>query len=554
MVQNLRFDQIPQQSALYLSYLSLSPKALAFYQHQGPTLAILEKKSRSAPSQAASRQEMASILRRQNEAFGCGERTLLNIEDLRCEDAVAILTGQQVGLFTGPLYTIYKAITAIRIADELRSRGLRAIPIFWMDAEDHDLAEVTHLRTTGPQPPARAFDFKSVLFPDSEPSSRSVGSLEFPESIRGAVTEYVNQLPDSGWREEIRAHLESACSPGTTFCRSFAEIMAKVLVNYGLVLFDPQDIAAKKLVGPIFSKAAAGAEALYSALVARNHELESAGFHAQVSLVENSTTLFFLDGGARKPVTREGGGFALKNASGQFSREEMIRLAETAPEQFSPNVLLRPIIQDFLFPTIAYVGGPAEVAYFAQIEVLYRFFDRPMPVIWPRASFTLLEPVVAQTMERHHIDMADILRGRNHLMQKIVHSSSRENGAAILVRLRERLDRGFAELQAEILALDASLVAALENAKKKVLHNIDNLQAKAVKREAQLSSSILTEVQTLLDSCFPEMTLQERQAGVHSFLAHYGPTLVDRLYSLVSLDEFVHQVITLNAIETPPTA
>jgi bacillithiol biosynthesis cysteine-adding enzyme BshC len=540
---DIPFHTIPHQSALFLNYLECSPAALRFYQ-QAPTFASLEKSIRTRLNGARlPRQKVAAILRRQNKGYGCDLETLKQIDELENPDCVAIVTGQQVGLFTGPLYTIYKALTAIRLAQNLRKRGIRAVPVFWMETEDHDLAEVTRRTVLKSDSSLQSIDFRDILF-DELPVG-SVGSIRFPEKIAQGVQKYLDCLPDGIGKAETKAQIEAACRPGTSFAQSFAELLSHILAGQGLMLFDPHDPEVKRLSSAVFQTALRDGRAIRTALVRRNGDLESSGFHSQVNVLDNSTVLFFIENGERRALEQRDSGFGLKNTNRTFGLDELLDYAGEAPEKFSPNVLLRPLVQDHLFPTAAYVGGSAELAYFAQIEVLYEMYDCPMPVLWPRDSFTLIEPEIGTEMDRMGIEFPDCFQGKRHLAQKAVHASGYSQAAANLDSMQERLDRVLTEIKPELQAVEAPLAQALETARRKILHNVQHLKSQVTRFEGTRNSSISNSVDLVLTHCYPNSNLQERELGIYHFLARYGSSLLNDIRSLMETGNFEHHVIRL---------
>ncbi len=295
--QTLPFRKIPGHSKIFLDYLDLGADPLPFYRSP-PTLASLEQIAGSdLPALDFPRRELAAILRRQNAAIGMGARTRQNIDDLERADCTAVVTGQQVGLFAGPMYTIYKALTAIHIADELSSRGVRAVPLFWMECEDHDLAEVTHITALDADSIVHRLEFTDRLFGDSRELAQSVGSRILPESIRQVVAEYSSFLPAGEFRAGTRGLLDAAYAPGTALAGAFSRLMAGLLGRYGLIFFDPSDAEAKLLAAPLFHRALSEAGEIQDALRERSLKLEAAGFHAQVSVSDHSIPLFFQDDG-----------------------------------------------------------------------------------------------------------------------------------------------------------------------------------------------------------------------------------------------------------------
>jgi bacillithiol synthase len=544
-VQDIPFRRIPHQSELFLSYLDSSASALRFYQHV-PTIENIEQMARSSLANLnLHRNELASILRRQNESYSCGAETLNRIGELEKADCVAVVTGQQVGLFTGPLYTIYKALTAIRLSEELNKRGVRAVPVFWLETEDHDLPEVTHRTILDSASALHSVDYRNILFKEVEQSRGSVGSIKFPESIREAVGDYVSHLSDSAWKTEVRQQLESTYRPGTTIAQSFAQLLTQILGGSGLILFDPKDPEAKRLTSAVYQKALIEADAIREALLKRNRELEVSGFHAQVSVLENSTVLFFYQDGARCALEKRDSAFGLKNSEATFTLDELLNYAKQTPEKFSPNVLLRPLIQDHLFPTVAYVGGSAELAYFAQIGVLYRIFSRPMPVIWPRNSLTLIEPGIGGEMDRLDISLEDCFQGKPFLIEKALRNSGLSEAASNIEQLENRIDRVLTEIRPEMESVDLTLAQALDTARRKILHNVQHIKSHVIRQEAAQSSAAMNAVDLLMNNCFPNATLQERELGIQHFWVRYGPSLMDEIASSLEPGCFSHRVLRL---------
>ena len=544
-VQELAYSCIPFQSALFLSYLEFSPSALRFYQ-DAPTIENLERMAREkSASLQVPRSQIASILRRQNESFACDSITKDNIDELEKEGCAAIVTGQQVGVFGGPLYTIYKALTAVHIAETLNKRGIRAVPVFWMETEDHDLQEVTHLTFLDLHSSIQSLDYRETLFKGSKLPVGPVGSLKFPESIRDAVSDFLLLMPDSPWLSEIRHQLDAAYRPGSTFALSFGRLLSQILRGTGLIFFDPHDSEAKHLVSAVFQKSLHESDSFREALLQRNQELQSAGFHSQVSVLDSSTVLFFLEDEVRWALERRGSGFALKNTNRLFTLNELLKCAEQTPEKFSPNVLLRPLIQDSVFPTIAYVAGSAELAYFAQIEVLYRLFNRPMPIIWPRDSFTLIEPQIKAEMDRMAVDIQDCFLGKQHLLEKAVRDSSIAETMSSVEELHRNLDEGLAEIRRDMPAVDPTLAQALDTAKRKILYNAGRLKSSVIGLEANQNARLSNAVDLVLNNCFPKGVLQERELGILHFWARYGSSVLDHIRASLRIGRFSHHVLHL---------
>ncbi len=545
-VANIGFRRIPGQSALFLDYLESKPAAMRFYAHP-PNFQAVEDLARGKPASVnAHRSELAAILRRQNALIGGGSDTMANIEELAKPDAVAVVTGQQVGLFGGPLYTAYKALAAIRISEVLRGRGIRAVPVFWMECEDHDLAEVTRSSILDGEGTLHRLEFADRFFAEGTSLARPVGSLIFPESVQEAIGLFSSIVSEGPHKSQVIDSLKSIYTAGTGLADAFGRWMSRLLDGRGMVFFNPSDPAAKRLAAPVFRRALTGAAEVHEILFKRNDAVTDSGFHAQVGISENTASLFIVENGERRSLVREGDRFNLKNTDRSFSRDELLHLLERSPEAYSPNVLLRPLIQDHIFPTVAYVGGPAETAYFAQVAAMYPFFGLAMPVIWPRASFTLIEPELEQVMKTAGIGMEDCFAGTRRIAERLMESEPRTLPGSRLKTLGEEIERTLTEVSPVLASADASLGPALETARRKILHHVEGLQARFVQLETSRNAALSRKAEAIYGACYPNGVLQERELGIHNFLARHGTGILDTIYRQISLDDFDHRVISLD--------
>ncbi|MFI5107147.1 MAG: bacillithiol biosynthesis cysteine-adding enzyme BshC, partial [Terriglobales bacterium] len=334
-------------------------------------------------------------------ALGAGAETLANLDRLE-KGAVAVVSGQQVGLFSGPGYAIYKALTAVQIAEELTRGGIPAVPVFWMATEDHDLDEVRH---------STWFDNgKLVRFelPASAATEQPVGRIPLGLEIEPLVQEAAELLANQG-SDLLAQYLIESYRPEETYGSAFGKLFARVFAQQGLVLMDPLDAGLHKVAAPLYQHALAERDALNEKLLQRGKDLDRAGFDAQVKVTSRSTLLFRMDEGRRQVITANAEKFQCGEKT--WAREELVHLTHTEPEKFSPNALFRPVVQDFLLPTVAYIGGPAEISYFAQSEVVYRQLLGRMPVMLPRSGFTLVDTKASKLLRRYSLTAEDVWSG-----------------------------------------------------------------------------------------------------------------------------------------------
>src|SRR3984893_7912756 len=394
----LSFREIPQTTKLFCSFLEEFDRVASYYAHP-PTEAGLDAAAREVRLSPEVRRGVVEVLREQNRRFGADPTTERNLDRLAA-GAVAVVTGQQVGLFSGPAYSFYKAISAARCAEEITSRGTEAVPIFWLATEDHDLAEVHQTNWN-----TRRGLVRYELPRREEDDGRRVGEVVLGDAIQPLVAAASASL-EGGWADAVERALRESYAPGETYGSSFGKLMARLLAGRGIIFIDPLDRRLHQLAAPIYRRALEDADSLREALLGRSNELDRSGFHAQVKVTRETTLVFYNLDGKRRALRSRNGKFLAGKAS--FSGEELVSALEKSPEDFTPNVLLRPIVQDTLLPTAAYIGGSAEIAYMAQAQVVYEKLLGRMPVILPRASFTIIEAPIARLLLKYGLDIRDL--------------------------------------------------------------------------------------------------------------------------------------------------
>ena len=538
--QCLSFQDLPHTTKLHSLYSEDFPRLSEFYAHP-PSFEGLRAAAAQVNLDPVTRAAVVAALREQNRDFGAGDTVFRSLDRLAA-GAVAIVTGQQVGLFTGPAYSIYKALTAIRAARELTARGIDAVPVFWLASEDHDLAEVNHCFW-----PARDSLKRLTRHEAGDATGRRVGEIKLGDTISVVVSAAIDSL-DGPEVEDVVAAIAKSYAPGETFSSAFGKLMTRLLRGRGAVLIDPLDSRLQALAAPVYRRALVQNAELIQELTARNKALERAGLHAQVRVGEHGTLLFTTVDGRRTPLRAKNGGFAA--GSSVFSLAQLEDALDKSPGDFSASVLLRPIVQDSLLPTAGYVAGPAEAAYYAQASVLYQRLLGRMPVILSRATFTLVEPRVARLLRRYRLDVRDILRGRQHLRARLERESIPRELARHFSTGDKNLRRYLARLRRPITRLDPTLAGALSTAQGKMLFQLNKLRGKAG-RAADLRENLLdAHEQTLRDALYPHRGLQERSLCLVPFIARHGAALLDELErrSLPITDQtsrFCHQLLFL---------
>jgi bacillithiol biosynthesis cysteine-adding enzyme BshC len=534
--QCLAFTQIPHSTRLFLDYLSYTPSVRDFYPRSPIFSEWVKDESQRVVYDSARRGTVSEILERQNRAWGASSKTMANIERLR-RGALAAVTGQQVGLFGGPLFSIFKALTAVKLAEEATAAGVECVPIFWLATEDHDLAEVNHVGLASEHGAPELFAVESHGVVDAP-----VGAVKFGREIEPVVERAVALLGGS----EVTTWLREAYRPGETLGSAFALLFARLFADWGVILLDPADKDFHELAKPLFGAAVERASELDEALLARGKALEVAGYHQQVKVTSASTLLFEVKNGARTVVRRKnngvnGGEFLV--GEDRVSSKELVDRIEQAPEKFNPNALFRPVVQDYLLPTLVYTGGPAEVAYFAQAAVVYeKLLGRVTPIL-PRFSATLLEAKLERILTRYQLGLPDVLLGPEKLREVIAARSLPSDLQTRFSDAYASAEKTMAAVRESIGKLDSTLVGAADRVRTRLWYQINRLHRRASRAELLRNEVITRHADALSDALFPHKGLQEREVAGVSFVARYGTELLANLYQKIHPDCHDHQVI-----------
>ncbi|HKX29704.1 MAG TPA: bacillithiol biosynthesis cysteine-adding enzyme BshC, partial [Blastocatellia bacterium] len=499
-------------------------------------------RARRVAGQQFAREAVADVLLEQNRAAHAGEATLANLERLREPDSVVVITGQQAGLFTGPLYTIYKALTVVKLSAALRERGIKAVPMFWVAAEDHDLEEVNHTRLVNREGQLTTITYTGAPTHEGKP----VGHVKLGAEIEQNIEELIAALPESEFTPKLAEDLRGAYRPGASLADAFAEMVMKLLGHFGIVLINPLDDRLKQAAGEIYVQALSRGPEFAAQLVSESAALEAAGYHAQVHTSPEAVPLFILDEGRRTAmVRRDDGRFHLKGAEKSFPADELLETVKRCPACFSPNVTLRPIVQDFLLPTAAYVGGPAEIAYFAQFRRNYTLLGRTEPVVIPRATFTLIEKRHAKTMSKYGLQLTDLFSGPDEVRKRVVEQGLDQNTAAVLDETEQVFNEQLEKLRESLVAVDPTLAEALKGGREKILYQLTNLRSRFVNNRGKRDETTIQQLDRLFAALYPNKNLQERELNISYFLARYGYQLIDRLYEAVQIGFPDHRLVHL---------
>jgi bacillithiol synthase len=543
-VETLSFERIPQQSRLFLDYLRdpvalrrFYPSAVRFH-HE-----LAARAPEVLAAHRTDRQQLCDALEAMNRSWGASDETLANIAHLRQSDCLAVVSGQQAGLFTGPLYTIYKALSAVKLAGCLTQRGTPAVPVFWIATEDHDFPEVATAEFIGCDCRLASVSVQSEMHAEGSP----VGSVHLDASINETTKRLLDVLPTTEFIPEVEKLLRETWAEGRGYGEAFARMMTRLTGRYGLILLDPLDAKLKQLAAPLYAEAVERAPEIATALVTRSRELEEAGYHAQVATSENVFPLFLHTAdGARHAVTRAADdSYKVKDSREEFTAEELTELARREPQRFSPNVTLRAVVQDYLLPTVAYFGGAAEIAYFAQTAEVYRILNRPATPILPRASMTIVERRTWRTLERYGLGLPDLFDGLDAILARVVEEHLGSETAQTFNRTEESINRELDGLQEQLRNIDPTLSEALETGRRKINYQLEGLRTRFHRAQMSRDRAAHRQLERAFAALYPHKTLQERHINITSLLARHGFYITNWIYDAINLGSSDHQIVYL---------
>ncbi|HTP31337.1 MAG TPA: bacillithiol biosynthesis cysteine-adding enzyme BshC [Candidatus Acidoferrales bacterium] len=519
----VRQTDLPNTTRLFADVLYHPDRTAAFYPFPIRDLNSYRAAAQAIDLPADRRNALIAALQVQNPAGPALDR-------LARPGTVAVVTGQQVGLFSGPCYTIYKVLHAVKLAAWLTENGIDAVPLFWLATEDHDFAEVNHAWVFDAAHRPRKIEMRRSA------SEQPVGDVTLTAPPVNELRAAMEGLP---FADDVAHLVQETYRAGSTMGQAFGALLRRLIEGFDVLYVDPMLPAFRELAAPTLRAAGEAAPALTERILRRNRDLTDAGYHAQVHVEDHTSFVFLLENGKRLGLRRTGQDY-VHNSRRFTSRELMDRAAS-----LSPNAILRPVIQDSMLPTVAYIGGPAEIAYLAQSEVVYRTLLGRMPVAVPRTGFTVLDARSEKLMARYALTLGDFFQGETTLRERM---ASRLIPPALSTRMLETtaaIDTAVSRLYGEMRDFDPTLGRALEHSSKKIRYQIDKMAHKAGREAMRREDRASSDASYLSGLIYPERHLQERLYSVLPLLAQHGLDLVTKIYDAIELDCPDHRLMVV---------
>jgi len=488
---------------------------------------------------ARDRARLSSVLAAQQDRRGAPEAARAAAAQLADAKTVAILTGQQAGLFGGPLFTLLKALTALKLADRVaRDHGVPCVAVFWIDAEDHDWDEVRTCTILD-----QALEPQTVSLPartDGQPAPVATVSLD--ATAEAAIQALERLLPETDFRPELLAQLRQAYAPGARMADAFGAWLEQLLGARGLVVYDASDPAAKPLAAPVFAHELRHPGETLRRAAQTGLDLVARGYHAQVHAQPDACALFHIAPGRRGIRLHEGD---LLVGEDRHAADALRREAAEHPDHFSPNVLLRPIVQDTIFPTVGYVAGPSELAYLAQLRGVYEHFGVPMPLVYPRTTATLLDSGGMRFLGKYGVALEQLQPQDEAALNELLRTQIPERVDLAFTDAARAIESHIGAIVEAIPVIDPTLEQTARSTLGRMQHDLQTLHGKMISAAKKRNETLRRQFTRTRALAFPAGHPQERTVGFVSFLNQYGPSLVDRLDAQLPLDLGRHWILTV---------
>lgn len=496
--------------------------------------------ARVQQSHTPQRAQLAALVTDQITKRNGPPEALHNAARLGAADSVAVVTGQQAGAFGGPLYTVLKAVTTIQVAARVeKEQHVPVVPVFWVDAEDHDWAEIQATTTLN-----RDFAPANVELPAPDHAGAyPVGALVLDGDVDMTIDAFEQAVAPTEFTAEVIAGLRRRYCGGATVSTAFAGWIEDLLGRHGLVVFEADDARAKPLVAELFAEELRQPARTCDLVRETGAAMARLGHPAQLEQADDVVNLFYLDADGRRPIKRRGTEFAIGDAV--HAPDALVAEALAHPERFSPNVVLRPLVQDRLFPTACYIAGPSELAYQAQLSGVYKAFGVEQPMLMSRASATLLDAASARFLERNNVAFESLQSQDESVLNRLLEHQLPVAIEQAISQAEQHLGEQAGVLRDAVTSVDPTLAGAVDTTVVKIKETLKHLHGKIVQASKKKDETLRRQFVRTRSLAFPAGQPQERLLGVAFFANRYGPRFADRLIEALPTDTSRHYLITL---------
>jgi bacillithiol synthase len=544
------FNKLPGFNEFFIDYINDFNSLKDFFNYcyvekENIFKSLVDKEDNYLNKKLFTRNDLADILMIQNKYFNASDVSIQNIELLRNDNTYAIVTGQQAGILSGNLYTLVKAINTYQLSKKLSEYfpDYNFVPVFWLESDDHDFLEVNNINVFNKDNDLTKIEY----FENGTPQERyltPVNNILLDDFIEKFKTDLSDNLLKTDFTDALFDFINRSYKAGISFTIAFARFVNYLIGDLGIVFCNPADKEIKKLLIPIFEKELNTYPETCERVIETSAVIEQK-YEPQVK--PQPINVFYNHNNHRHLIEpRPENIFALKNSRQRFEKAQLIEQLYSAPENFSGNVILRPICQDYLLPTIAYIGGPSEIAYFGQFKSVYEFYGVNMPVIYPRVSVTLLENRVSNFIIKNGLSLEELFDEKK-VTSKLMNKINELKVDEIFNNLKDELNALYYSFGIDLEKIDKNLLNTFKNKNEKYLESLEYLKDKFVESQVQQNESTITKLKSNIQNIYPDEILQERYINILYFLNKYGFDIIQKLIDKMDISDFNHQVIEITS-------
>lgn len=467
------------------------------------------------------------------------EKAKCNLGYLKQENTIFIITGQQLGLFASPLYTIYKIITSIKLAEQLNSQnlGFKFVPLFWLESEDHDFKEINHFGIWD-----KKFQTNIIRYNGEDREKVSIKHYSFEQEIEDLILLLEQELIPTEFSGVLFDKIKKWFKKGESWLLTSREILKDIFNETGLLFFKPGHQHIKNMSKLFFLTVLKNCEELNIQFKNMSQNLEENGYPNQVTVVEGKTFLFLEDENLnREHIYYNNDYFYTKDSDKQFTKDDLCEILNKSPEKFSTSVVSRPLLQSWLLPTAAYIAGPGEIAYWAQISGMFDQMKLKMPIVYPRISATILEPKIQRYVKKYSLNIENISKKQNEFIKQYL--SARSDSA--FLDSKSVITTELEKLKQKILSIDHTLENLFKKTTEKIQNQIDFLEHKTLKAKEQKEQNLISHLKQIHSAFFPDGLPQERYLTFIYFINKFGPDILETVFKELDHENFEHQIINI---------
>jgi len=538
---SVSFDSLTGSTRLFLDFICCSDTAFKYYKYDFKSVSSYINAAEWIDKAEYDREKLAEIIDESTSSLDFSESIRENIKKLSQPDSLVVFSGQQVGMFLGPMYTVIKALTSYKLAKKLESSLNRpVVPCFWMATDDHDFDEIKTVRLLD-----RSGECIELSY---EPANRvrdiSMADVILDEKIEEFHSLINEHLIETEFSSLIKETLKKRYSRGRSVSSAFAGLFADFLGDFGIIPIDPNYPGMKKVFAPVFRQEIENHEKIFELYESRSRELIEAGYHRQVHKTEESLNLFFKYNG-RANIIYEDGKYLISDRDKFFTKNQLLEKLETEPENFSPNVYIRPAAQCFAFPTICQIVGPSEAAYYAQIRPIFRYLNVPWPVIKPRIFATIVEPHIKKIIDKLNIDFTSLYNDTEYEISRVIKENFPSEIQTKAELVRNETKRPLKELSESLKDKDPESFQVIEQSLKRMDQELNHLYKKLFTTHKKRHDTAIGQIRRAASFLFPQGIFQERTVSPVYFANKFGPHIFRRLEEKLDIDSVDHQLVEI---------